>query len=85
VEAAADALDAAVDELDDEHAAVTPSSNTAAAPAAGTDTDRFIPAPCNLAETHWVDGAATMSPVSRNTSLVVFPGRVVLPVGIYRF
>jgi hypothetical protein len=42
---AAGALDAAVVELDDEHAAVTPSSNTAAAPAAGTDTDRFIPAP----------------------------------------
>jgi hypothetical protein len=33
------------DELDDEHAAVTPSSNAAAAPAAGTDKDRFIPAP----------------------------------------
>jgi hypothetical protein len=45
VEAAADALDAAVVELDDEHAAVTPSSNAAAAPAAGTDLDRFIPAP----------------------------------------
>jgi hypothetical protein len=30
---------------DDEHAAVTPSSNAAAAPAAGTDKDRFIPAP----------------------------------------
>jgi hypothetical protein len=37
--------DALVDELDDEHAAVTPSSNAAAAPAAGTDKDRFIPAP----------------------------------------
>jgi hypothetical protein len=40
-----DAPDALVDELDDEHAAVTPSSNAAAAPAAGTDKDRFIPAP----------------------------------------
>jgi hypothetical protein len=43
--ALADAPDALVDELDDEHAAVTPSSNAAAAPAAGTDKDRFIPAP----------------------------------------
>jgi hypothetical protein len=43
---AVDAPDVVVDELDDdEHAAVTPSSNAAAAPAAGTDTDRFIPAP----------------------------------------
>jgi hypothetical protein len=40
-----DAPEALVDELDDEHAAVTPSSNAAAAPAAGTDKDRFIPAP----------------------------------------
>jgi hypothetical protein len=45
VDAAADALDAADGELDDEHAAVTPTSNAAAAPAAGTDKDRFIPAP----------------------------------------
>jgi hypothetical protein len=45
VDAAADAPAAVVDELDDEHAAVTPTSNTAAAPAAGTDKDRFIPAP----------------------------------------
>jgi hypothetical protein len=43
--ALADALDALEDELDDEHAAVTPTSNAAAAPAAGTDKDRFIPAP----------------------------------------
>jgi hypothetical protein len=42
---ALDAPDAPVDELDDEHAAVTPSSNAAVAPAAGTDKDRFIPAP----------------------------------------
>jgi hypothetical protein len=42
---AVDAPDALVDELDDEHAAVTPSSNAAAAPVAGTDKDRFIPAP----------------------------------------
>jgi len=51
VDAAADALEAgalldapvaAGDELDDEHAAVTPSSNAAVAPAAGTDKDRFI-------------------------------------------
>jgi hypothetical protein len=40
-----DAPDALVDELDDEHAAVIPTSNAAAAPAAGTDKDRFIPAP----------------------------------------
>jgi hypothetical protein len=39
------APDALVDELDDEHAAVTPSSNAAAAPAAGIDKDRFISAP----------------------------------------
>jgi hypothetical protein len=45
VEAPVDALADEVDELDDEHAAVTPSSNAAAAPAAGTDKDRFIPAP----------------------------------------
>jgi hypothetical protein len=45
VDAAADAPAAVVDELDDEHAAVTPSSNAAAAPTAGTDKDRFIPAP----------------------------------------
>src|SRR6202035_1842898 len=42
---AEDAPAALVDELDDEHAAVTPTSNAAAAPAAGTDKDRFIPAP----------------------------------------
>jgi hypothetical protein len=42
---AVDAPDAPVDELDDEHAAVTPTSSAAAAPAAGTDKDRFIPAP----------------------------------------
>jgi hypothetical protein len=41
-----DVPDAPVDELEDEHAAVTPSSNTAAAPATGIDMDRFIPAPC---------------------------------------
>jgi hypothetical protein len=45
VDAPAEAPDALVDEPDDEHAAVTPSSNAAAAPAAGTDKDRFIPAP----------------------------------------
>jgi hypothetical protein len=38
-------VDALVDELDDEHAVATPSSNAAAAPAAGTDKDRFILAP----------------------------------------
>jgi hypothetical protein len=45
VDAPVDAPDALVAELDDEHAAVTPTSNAAAAPAAGTDTDRFISAP----------------------------------------
>jgi hypothetical protein len=39
-DAPADAL--VDDELDDEHAAVRPSSITAAAPAVGTDKDRFI-------------------------------------------
>jgi hypothetical protein len=102
-----DAPDALVDELDDEHAAVTPSSNAAAAPAAGTDKDRFIPAPLNLGFRRrsriapaparrarrwpvrlpptgmfscwqppgntWVDGAAAMSPMSRNSSTVPFP------------
>jgi hypothetical protein len=34
-----------LDELDDEHAAVTASSMTAAAPAVGTAKIRFIPAP----------------------------------------
>ncbi|HTR90591.1 MAG TPA: hypothetical protein VMI73_02495 [Trebonia sp.] len=42
LDAAVDEPDAAGDELDDEHAAVTPSSNAAVAPAAGTDKDRFI-------------------------------------------
>jgi hypothetical protein len=42
LDAPVDALVAAGVELDDEHAAVTPSSNAAVAPAAGTDKDRFI-------------------------------------------
>jgi hypothetical protein len=42
LDAPVDAPAAAGAELDDEHAAVTPSSNAAVAPAAGTDKDRFI-------------------------------------------
>jgi hypothetical protein len=88
VEAPVDALADEVDELDDEHAAVTPSSNAAAAPAAGTDKDRFIPAPsCEWQHRGniWVDGAAAMSPVSRNPSPVIFIGGFTVPGSTYRF